>query len=83
MDIDSRTWMRFERKKEDVWITINGTPREVADRITVSELLTRLEMRPLQVAVEINHELLPRSRHPTHVLAANDAVEIVTLVGGG
>lgn len=64
-------------------ITINGTPREVADGITVAELLGRLELRPQQVAVEVNRELVPRTRHPDRALLAGDAVEIVTLVGGG
>jgi sulfur carrier protein len=66
-----------------VRITINGTAREVADGISVAELLTRLELRPQQVAVEVNRELVPRMRHPEHVLLLGDAVEIVTLVGGG
>lgn len=64
-------------------IAINGTPREVAEGITVAELLVRLELRPQQVAVEVNRELVPRTRHPAQVLLAGDAVEIVTLVGGG
>lgn len=66
-----------------VQIVINGTPREVTDGITVAELLGRLELRSQQVAVEVNRELVPRTRHQAHVLLAGDAVEIVTLVGGG
>lgn len=64
-------------------ISINGTALDVADRITVAELLVRLEMPPQQVAIEVNRELVPRTRHPAHTLLAGDAVEIVTLVGGG
>ena len=64
-------------------LTINGTPCEVADGITVAELLARLELRSQQVAVEVNRELVPRTWHQTHTLSANDVVEIVTLVGGG
>lgn len=64
-------------------ITLNGTPREVATATTLAELLTQLGTRPQQVAVEVNRELVPRSRHPSHVLQAGDTVEIVTLVGGG
>ncbi len=64
-------------------ITINGTPREVADGIAVTELLARLELRPQQVAVEVNRELVPRTRHQAHVLLAGDAVEIVQMIGGG
>ena len=64
-------------------ITINGTPREVTDAVTVAELLRGLELRPHQVAVEVNRELVPRTRHQKYALSAGDAVEIVTLVGGG
>ena len=64
-------------------ITLNGTLREVAKEITVTELLGEIGLRPQQVAVEVNRELVPRSRHQSHVLQTGDRVEIVTLVGGG
>lgn len=64
-------------------ITLNGTRREVADRSTVADLLTELDLRPQQVAVEVNRELVPRTRHQNRVLTRDDNVEIVTLVGGG
>ena len=64
-------------------ITLNGTPRELANATTLAELLTELGIRPQQVAVEVNRELVPRTRHRSHVLQAGDSVEIVTLVGGG
>jgi thiamine biosynthesis protein ThiS len=64
-------------------VTINGISRELTERTTLTELLTRLELRPQQVAVEVNRELVPRTRHATRVLLAGDVVEIVTLVGGG
>jgi sulfur carrier protein len=66
-----------------VRIILNGTPRDVAERTTVAELLGTLKLQPKQVAVEINRELVPRGRHAIRVLCANDTVEIVTLVGGG
>ena len=64
-------------------ITLNGTTHGVADATTLAELLRELGIRPQQVAVEVNRELVPRNRHPSHVLQAGDWVEIVTLVGGG
>jgi sulfur carrier protein len=66
-----------------VTIIMNGTPREVSDQATVAELLAQLNLRAQQVAVEVNRAVVPRNRHAQHVLASNDAVEIVTLVGGG
>lgn len=64
-------------------IRVNGEPREVAAGTTVARLLVDLEMQPRYLAVERNFELVPRSRHADCVLAEGDALEIVTLVGGG
>jgi sulfur carrier protein len=66
-----------------VRIIVNGTPRDVVERTTVAELLGELKLQPKHVAVEINCELVPRGKHSVHMLCDNDAVEIVTLVGGG
>jgi thiazole synthase len=66
-----------------MWITLNGERREFSDQLTVLDLLRQLGMRPEQVAVEVNRELVPRRQHASHVLEAHDSVEIVTLVGGG
>lgn len=64
-------------------VIVNGSPREVPDRLTVSELLRSLDVQAQRVAVEVNRELVPRGRHDSRTLAAEDQVEIVTLVGGG
>lgn len=64
-------------------IRVNGEPRRVEDGITVARLLEKLEMQPRYLAVERNFELVPRTRHAECVLADGDAIEIVTLVGGG
>jgi sulfur carrier protein len=57
--------------------------RDVPEGATVAVLLAHLNLRTQAVAVEVNRELVPRSHHEQHILAVNDAVEIVTLVGGG
>ena len=64
-------------------VHVNGEPQDVADGATLSGLLEILELRVEQVAVEVNRELVTRSRHAETVLADGDRVEIVTLVGGG
>ena len=64
-------------------VTVNGEPREVAAGATVAALLDELGLRPELVAVEINGALVPRARRAEHALADGDAVELVTLVGGG
>jgi sulfur carrier protein len=64
-------------------LTVNGEPRDGIAGLTVSALLEELDLAGKFVAVEVNRELVPKSRHPDLVLADGDCVEIVTLVGGG
>jgi thiazole synthase len=64
-------------------ITLNGEARELSEPVTIAELLSRLGLRPERVAVELNREVIPRTRHGSTWLAQGDAVEVVTLVGGG
>ena len=64
-------------------ITLNGEPREICDRITVTELVAELGLRPEQVAVELNRKLVARARRDEAELSEGDEVELVTLVGGG
>jgi thiamine biosynthesis protein ThiS len=73
----------IESRATTLAITINGAVREVLAPCSVAGLLGLLELRPQQVAVEVNRVIVPRSRHEAHQLAPGDAVEIVTLVGGG
>lgn len=64
-------------------IKVNGQQRDVPAGTTVSALLEVLAVPRQATAVEVNRELVPRSQHAARVLADGDAVEIVTLVGGG
>jgi len=64
-------------------LTINGEARQVPIEGTVADLLTLLKLDRRRIAVEVNRQLVPRSEHDRHTLSSGDAVEIVTLVGGG
>ncbi len=64
-------------------ILINGQTHEVASEATVARVLSTLDLEPRQVAVEVNCDLVPRQFHAEHRLCEGDALEIVTLVGGG
>ena len=64
-------------------LIINGESRNQPDGLSVADLLSRLEMTPAFVAVEINKQLVPRRRHAETTLNDGDVLEIVTLVGGG
>lgn len=64
-------------------IVFNGQPRSVQPNTTVADLLSELKMTSKHVAVEVNLDVVPREKHPQHLLNDGDQVEVVTLVGGG
>ncbi|MEM9082911.1 MAG: sulfur carrier protein ThiS [Planctomycetota bacterium] len=64
-------------------ITVNAEEKGVADGITVADLLEELGLSGKPAAVEINQALVPKGRHSEQEIAEGDAIEIVTLVGGG
>lgn len=67
----------------EVSIVVNGEPITVPAASPVTVLLDRLGLSGRPLAVEINRQVVPRRLLGEHLLAAGDAVEIVTLVGGG
>lgn len=64
-------------------IIVNGNPTEIPDGTRMAGLIELLELKGQRLAVEINEELVPRSRFDAHLLAADDRVEIIHAVGGG
>jgi thiamine biosynthesis protein ThiS len=64
-------------------ITLNGDPHELAGPVTVTELLTRLQIDPRRVAVEHNLIVLKRDAFDRTTIGEGDQVEIVNFVGGG
>jgi sulfur carrier protein len=64
-------------------ITVNGTTRAVPDQTRASELLDALGLTGKRLALEINREIVPRSRFDQHVIQPGDRVEIVHAIGGG
>src|SRR5437867_2837180 len=64
-------------------LTINGEPRQLPDALTVADLLEKLGYDCRRTAVEVNREVVPRPKHGSRPLTNGDAIEIVTLVGGG
>lgn len=64
-------------------IRLNGDAFELADASTISDLLATQDLLGKRIAIECNGEIVPRSQHASHVLCANDALEIVHAIGGG
>jgi thiazole synthase len=66
-----------------VEITLNGERRELPKSLSVQELVEQLGHDRRKIAVEVNREVVPAVRHAERRLEPGDAVEVVTLVGGG
>lgn len=64
-------------------VIVNGCPRELESQASLAELLDRLKLAPIRVAVELNEALVPRKDFAETSLRDGDRLEIVTFVGGG
>ena len=64
-------------------ITLNGERQSLEKPCTLAELLEKFPPAHSAYAIEVNKQLIPRREHANHVIAADDTIEVVTLVGGG
>ena len=64
-------------------VKVNGAVMELPPGTTLSDLLCRLEIAPVMVAVELNREIVPKSLYEQREIRDGDSVEIVHFVGGG
>ena len=64
-------------------ITLNGRPHDLAGAPTIVELIETLSVKPKQVAVAINGEVVMRREWPETRVRDGDVVEVVRAVGGG
>lgn len=63
-------------------VIINGEPTVLAGPVTVAALLRQMNIET-KVAVEINQDIVPRSRFEQHYVNEGDTLEIVHAIGGG
>ena len=64
-------------------LRMNGELREVAQGATVADLVADLGLKPEQVAVERNRQIVRRPDHAETLLEDGDHLEVVTFFGGG
>lgn len=64
-------------------IIVNGESRTLASALTLDALLDELHMGERRVAIELNGEIVPRTRYGATVLADGDKLLIVQAIGGG
>ena len=65
-------------------ITVSGTVKEVADGLTVSQLIEQENVEtPQYVTVSVNEEFIESGTFDTHTLKEGDEVEFLYFMGGG
>ena len=65
-------------------LLVNGKNTDITDALTVSELLTKEDVKmPQMVSVELNGQILKRSEFETTRLKGDDKVEFLYYMGGG
>jgi sulfur carrier protein len=64
-------------------IDVNGQSRVVEDSLSLAQLITTLNLKPEQIAIELNQTVVRRKHWPETMLHEDDRVEIVHFVGGG
>jgi sulfur carrier protein len=64
-------------------IRVNGAARVIVPSHSVADLVRELALEGKRIAVELNGDIVPRSRYADTRLAEGDRVEIVGAVGGG
>lgn len=64
-------------------LIINGESREFAEGLFLTALVESLGMKPERLAIELNHDIVPRALWPETTLHDGDRLEIVHFVGGG
>jgi len=66
-----------------MFLLLNGEQREFPDGLTLAALVDHLGMKADRVAVELNLEIVPRTKWQDTNLKTGDRLEIVHFVGGG
>jgi sulfur carrier protein len=64
-------------------LQINGKPSELPGESNVEQLVATLKLEGKRFAIELNGEIVPKSRHAATRLNNGDKLEVVVAVGGG
>lgn len=64
-------------------IIVNGARTQCFNNCTLEDYLAQAGFRTDRIAVELNGDIIPKSKYPACVLHSGDILEVVTFVGGG
>ena len=72
-----------DKEREALWLLLNGERREVADGVSLAQLIETLNLAPERIAIELNQTVVRRAEWAATELMESDRIEIVHFVGGG
>tara|TARA_B100001765_G_scaffold31433_1_gene17559 strand:- start:474 stop:692 length:219 start_codon:yes stop_codon:yes gene_type:complete len=64
-------------------IQLNGDTYEINNGTNLNQLLKKLKIQKNKVAIEVNGEIVEKSKYLNLILNKDDKVEIVHFIGGG
>lgn len=64
-------------------VYVNGEAKELSGPLSLSELITQLDLPAARIAVELNRSVVRRNDWSSTMLQEDDRLEIVHFVGGG
>ena len=68
---------------KEINIYINGEVRQIQASLSIEKLLNLLKLNKKNIAIEINRVIINKSDYHSHIIEANDQIEIVNFIGGG
>jgi|UniRef100_UPI00404A03A7 sulfur carrier protein len=71
------------KKIKKIKIKINGKIILVNDNSNLQELVNKLKIPVKKVAIELNQEIIDKSKLKKYILKKKDKIEIVHFIGGG
>tara|TARA_B100000700_G_scaffold213317_1_gene234615 strand:- start:148 stop:348 length:201 start_codon:yes stop_codon:yes gene_type:complete len=64
-------------------IFINQEKKFVEENTNLNLLLKKLRIEDKYLAIEVNLEIIPKSKYSQYIIKENDKIEIIRAVGGG
>lgn len=69
--------------KNSIKVYVNGKVFTFKQKITIDKMLKKLKIKPKNIAIECNLEIISKSQYSKFTLGNNYKIEIVNFIGGG
>lgn len=79
----NRTILVIVYNHQPMKISINGESYTFTDPTSLKQLVSELKLEDKRLAIEVNHNIVPRGQYADYLLKDDDKVEIVQAIGGG